>query len=135
MKKDQKLLTRSLFCDILKYSIDQSKLVQPIKRRIDRHRDTYLGLLVQKGWGKEIKMEKRIATVGILVKNPKDIFQITPILSEFMDVIVGQMNIPYQTKDVMTITLIIDGTTDQIGALTGKLGQIESIKVKSVITE
>jgi putative iron-only hydrogenase system regulator len=80
-------------------------------------------------------MEKRIAAVGILVKNPKDIFQITSILSEFMDVIGGQMNISYPTKDLMTITLIIDRTTDQVGALTGKLCKIEGVKVKSAITE
>lgn len=80
-------------------------------------------------------MEKRIAVVGILVENPKYIVQITPILSEFMDIIVGQITIPYHTKDVMTIALIIDGTTDQIGALTGKLGKTEGVKVKSVIIE
>jgi len=43
------------------------------------------------------------------------------------------MNIPYQIKDVMAIALIIDGTTDQIGALTRKLGKIEGVKVKSAI--
>jgi len=44
------------------------------------------------------------------------------------------MGIPYHERGLSVISLIVDGTTDEIGALTGKLGNIPSVKVKSAIT-
>jgi putative iron-only hydrogenase system regulator len=44
------------------------------------------------------------------------------------------MGIPYKERGVSVIALIVDGTTDEIGALTGKLGNIKDVKVRSAIT-
>ena len=78
-------------------------------------------------------MNNRICVVGILVKNRKIATEINQILSDFGDIIVGRLGVPYREKKVSVIVLIIDGTTDQIGSLTGKLGQIKEVKVKSAI--
>jgi putative iron-only hydrogenase system regulator len=45
------------------------------------------------------------------------------------------MGLPLRDKGVHLISLIIDGNTDQIGALTGKLGRIPGIQVKSMLTK
>jgi len=78
-------------------------------------------------------IETRIGIVGILVqeKNEPTIARINHILNEHSDVIVGRMGLPYREKDVAVISLIVDGTTDEIGAMTGKLGNIPEVKVKS----
>jgi len=80
-------------------------------------------------------MKKRISVIGIIVEDRKTAAsKINQILSDFGDIIVGRMGIPYREKNVSVMAIICDGTTDEIGALTGKLGQIKNVKVKSAIT-
>lgn len=80
-------------------------------------------------------MRNRIAVIGILVQNRELTSEkVNHILSEYANIIVGRMGIPYKERNVSIISLIVDGTTDDIGALTGKLGSIEGVKVKSAIT-
>jgi putative iron-only hydrogenase system regulator len=59
---------------------------------------------------------------------------VNEILSKFGDMIVGRMGIPYRERGISVIALIVDATTDELGALTGKLGQIPGVKVKSAVT-
>jgi putative iron-only hydrogenase system regulator len=44
------------------------------------------------------------------------------------------MGVPRHDCNVGVIALIIEGTTDEVGALTGKLGNIPGITVKSALT-
>lgn len=84
---------------------------------------------------KKRKMQSRLAVVGILVQNRENTSEkVNHILSEYGNIIVGRMGIPYRERGVSIIALIVDGTTDDIGALTGKLGSIQGVKVKSAIT-
>ncbi|OXT06371.1 CopG family transcriptional regulator [Thermoanaerobacterium thermosaccharolyticum] len=80
-------------------------------------------------------MRNRLAVIGILVQNRELTSEkVNHILSEYANIIVGRMGIPYKERNVSIISIIVDGTTDDIGALTGKLGSIEGVKVKSAIT-
>ncbi|WKV08858.1 iron-only hydrogenase system regulator [Thermoanaerobacterium sp. CMT5567-10] len=80
-------------------------------------------------------MRNRLAVIGILVLNRELTSEkVNRILSEYANIIVGRMGIPYKERNVSIISIIVDGTTDDIGALTGKLGSIEGVKVKSAIT-
>jgi len=45
------------------------------------------------------------------------------------------MGLPHHLKDLNIITLIVDATTDEIGALTGKLGMIKDVTVKSTLAK
>lgn len=98
--------------------------------------DTPRGQAGGKGKGKEGQgKERRIAVVGILVEDrlraaPK----VNEILSLHAGMIVGRMGVPYREKDVAVIALIVDGTTDEIGSLTGKLGSLDGVKVRSAVT-
>ncbi|MFA7078393.1 MAG: hypothetical protein WC147_08305 [Syntrophomonas sp.] len=42
---------------------------------------------------------------------------------------------PHQARDVSVISLIVDGSTDRVGSLTGKLGNIPQVTVKSALTK
>lgn len=80
-------------------------------------------------------MENRIAVIGIVVmQRSESARRVNAILSDYGEIIVGRMGIPYREKDFSVISLIVDGTTDEIGALTGKLGSIEGVKVRAAIT-
>lgn len=59
--------------------------------------------------------------------------KINNILSEHSEMIVGRMGIPYRDRNLAVISLIIDGSTDEIGAMTGKLGRVSGVKVKSAL--
>jgi putative iron-only hydrogenase system regulator len=45
------------------------------------------------------------------------------------------MGVPYKEKGVSVIALIVDGTSDEISAMTGKLGRVEEVSVKSAMTK
>ena len=79
-------------------------------------------------------MKNRISVIGIVVKNRKESASlINKIISDFGDIVIGRMGIPYRERNLSVISLIVDGDNDQIGALTGKLGQINGVKVRSII--
>ena len=81
-------------------------------------------------------MEKRIGVVGIVIEDKtQSARQVNDVLSLFGDIIIGRMGIPHRAHDISVISLIVEGGTDEIGALTGKLGQIAGIAVKSVMTK
>lgn len=76
---------------------------------------------------------QRIGVIGIVIEDRSQASRVNSILSVYGDVIVGRMGIPYREKGLAVISLIVDGSTDQIGALTGKLGQLNGVQVKSAL--
>lgn len=80
-------------------------------------------------------MNQRIGVIGIIIKDrEKAATDVNDLLSLYGNIIVGRMGVPYKKKGFNVIALIVDGTTDEIGALTGKLGMIEKVEVKSALT-
>ena len=77
-------------------------------------------------------MLKRLGFVGIIIQDRKvSAGLVNTILSEFGQIIVGRMGIPHLKDKRSIITLIVEATTDELGALTGKLGKIPGVSVKS----
>jgi len=77
-------------------------------------------------------METRIALIGIIVENPDSVEQLNQLLHEYGRYIVGRMGIPYEKKGVNIISVAIDAPQDQISALSGKIGRLPGIGVKTV---
>lgn len=79
---------------------------------------------------------RRIGIVSIIIhKRRESAMRVNEILTQYGDCIIGRMGIPYDPKSIHVIALIIHGTTDDIGALTGKIGSIPDVEVKSVLTK
>jgi putative iron-only hydrogenase system regulator len=79
-------------------------------------------------------MDKRLGIIGITIKNRfESAPKVNHTLSEFGNIIVGRMGLPFREKGVNVIGIIIEATTDEVGALTGKLGMLEGVKVKSLL--
>ncbi len=77
-------------------------------------------------------MERRLGVVGIVIQDRKKLApQVNEILTQHGDIIVGRMGLPYRDRNVAIISLIVDGTTDHLGSLTGKLGMLKGIQVCS----
>ena len=80
-------------------------------------------------------MAKRIGVIGIVIDDPRHIAdKVNSILSDYGKIIIGRMGIPRHDPEVSVIALIIEGTTDEVGALTGKLGNLPGVTVKSALT-
>ena len=79
-------------------------------------------------------MEKRIGGVIVVVTDEVDIQRVNSIISEHSEMILGRQGIPLRDRSTNVISLVLEGDTDRIGSLTGKLGRIPGVKVKSVLT-
>jgi putative iron-only hydrogenase system regulator len=80
-------------------------------------------------------MSKRIGTITIIITNRNaQASQVNAILGDHGDVIIGRMGLPYSPKGLHIIALIVHASNDEIGALTGRLGSLEGVEVKSALT-
>ncbi|MBS5983740.1 TM1266 family iron-only hydrogenase system putative regulator [Clostridium butyricum] len=80
-------------------------------------------------------METRIALIGIIVEDSNEIEKLNVILHEYSTYIIGRMGIPYKEKDVCVISIVIDASNDVISSLSGKLGMIKGISVKTMYSK
>ena len=81
-------------------------------------------------------MEKRLGFVGIIIHNRKKAAPlVNNILTEFGELVIGRMGIPHVKKELSVIVLIVNATTDGLGALTGKLGKVNGVSVKSALSK
>jgi putative iron-only hydrogenase system regulator len=80
-------------------------------------------------------MEKRIGAAIILVDSKDYIDEMNNILSMHSSIIIARQGLPLREKGISVISLILEGTNDQISTLTGKIGRVEGIQVKSVLTK
>jgi putative iron-only hydrogenase system regulator len=86
---------------------------------------------------KGVGMKKHaVGVIAIIVKKRAMVApHVNDVLTQFGDIIVGRMGLPHHSRDLNIITLIVDATTDEIGALTGKLGLIKDVTVKSTLAK
>lgn len=80
-------------------------------------------------------MDKRIAVVGIIVENLEMATEVNKVLHTYGHIIVGRMGIPYRERGISVISIIVDGTSDELSAMTGKLGKISGVSVKSAMSK
>jgi len=80
-------------------------------------------------------MEKRIGTVSILISDTSIVPEVNRILSDFGAMIIARQGVPMHQRGFNIITLIIEGTTDELSSLTGKLGRLHGLEVKSVLAK
>lgn len=80
-------------------------------------------------------METRIALIGIIVENTEMVDTINQLLHEYGEFIIGRMGIPYKVKKLNIISIVIDADNNTISSLSGKLGMLEGISVKTVYSK
>ena len=80
-------------------------------------------------------MEKWRGVVAIILEDKKYADQVNDILHEYNQIIIGRMGLPYKERSVAVISLIVDATGDEVSALTGKLGRIDGVTVKSALAK
>ena len=80
-------------------------------------------------------MERRVGFIGILIEEPgRSAAEVNGVISEFSGLILARVGLPPRgERSEAVITLVIEATTDELGAFTGRLGRIEGVAVKSAL--
>ncbi len=80
--------------------------------------------------------QRRIGVVSIIIHDrAASAMEVNKILCRHGEIIIGRMGLPYQPRDIHIIALIINGTTDEVGSLTGQIGSLSGVEVKSALTK
>lgn len=80
-------------------------------------------------------MNTRIALIGIVVEDLETVHKINEILHEYGNFIVGRMGIPYRDRGVNIISVVMDAENDVISSVSGKLGNLKGVNVKTVFSK
>ena len=78
--------------------------------------------------------ETRVAVIAIIVENSETTEQINAILHNAGKYIIGRMGIPYREKNINIISIAIDAPQDIISSLSGRLGRLEGVSVKTAFS-
>ena len=76
-------------------------------------------------------METRVAVISIIIENAESVQTMNDILHQYSEYIIGRMGIPYRAKGVNIISIAIDAPQDKISALSGKIGKLPGVSVKT----
>jgi putative iron-only hydrogenase system regulator len=80
-------------------------------------------------------MDKRISVISIIVEDTSVSSEINELLHQFGDHIIGRMGIPYRDRGISIICIVIEAPGDITSSLSGKLGMIKGVKVKTVTSK
>lgn len=76
-------------------------------------------------------MENRVAVISVIVEEGGDTNALNALLHEYGQYIVGRMGIPYRNRKINIISVVIDAPQDDIATLSGKIGSLQNISVKT----
>lgn len=76
-------------------------------------------------------MESRVAVISMIVSDRDTVESLNSILHDYGDFIIGRMGIPYRDKGLNIITVAVDAPQDIISAMSGKIGKISGVSVKT----
>lgn len=76
-------------------------------------------------------METRVAVMGIIVEDTSSVADLNNLLHEYGNFIIGRMGLPYREKKINIVSIAIDAPQDTISALSGKIGRLNGVSVKT----
>lgn len=78
-------------------------------------------------------MEKRIGAALIVVEDKQCVELLNQIISKHSHIILGRQGLPLNGRPISVISLVLEGTTDEIGAFTGPVGRLKGVTIKSIL--
>jgi putative iron-only hydrogenase system regulator len=78
---------------------------------------------------------KRIAVVSAIIENPEQSqAPFNALVADFKGIVKGRMGLPLPEHGVSVVTIALAGEMDEINSLTGKLGALTDVQVKTSIS-
>lgn len=81
------------------------------------------------------EQNERLAVIAIVVEDKESALEINTLLHEYGNYIIGRMGVPYPARNISLISVAIVAPGDVISALTGKLGRISGVTVKTAYSK
>ena len=79
--------------------------------------------------------ETRVAVMSIIVEDVTSVEALNAILHEYSDFIIGRMGLPYKAKKINIISIALDAPQDVISALSGRIGNLGGVSVKTAFSK
>jgi putative iron-only hydrogenase system regulator len=76
--------------------------------------------------------ETRIALIGIIVEDVNSAEKLNSILHDYGEYIVGRMGVPYRSRKISIISIIVDAPNEVINSLAGKIGMLKGVNAKTM---
>ena len=76
-------------------------------------------------------MQTRVAVMSIIVENSGSVEMINSILHEYGEYIIGRMGLPYRKRNISIISIALDAPQNTISAISGKIGNLDGVSVKT----
>ena len=76
-------------------------------------------------------MDSRVAVMSIIIDNLDAVEQVNAVLHEYGEYIIGWMGIPYRQRKISIISIALDAPQDTISALSGRIGKMAGVSVKT----
>lgn len=78
----------------------------------------------------------KIAVIGAVLEDPKACQkEFNELISEYSHIVRGRMGIPFDGDGISVVSITVLGDLDEINSLTGKLGRIPHVSVKTSISK
>jgi len=83
---------------------------------------------------------QRLGVIAVIIENRDSAQQFNRVVSDFHDLVLARQGVPLHDRygdgrDLHVISLVVEGTNDALGALTGRLGKLPGVQVKSVLSK
>ncbi|MBR1585369.1 MAG: CopG family transcriptional regulator [Clostridia bacterium] len=79
--------------------------------------------------------EERIGFIGIVIEEMNQAPRVNQVISQYQEVVIGRIGVPDHENSRAVIGLLVRGSDAQVGAFTGKLGNVPGVQVKSAMTK
>ena len=80
-------------------------------------------------------MENKIGILGIIISDYNQVEKVNEILHGAREYIVGRLGVPYKQREVSVISIVIDAPNTVINSLSGKLGMLNGVSSKVLLTK
>ena len=79
--------------------------------------------------------EERIGFVGIVIEDLSQAARVNQVVGQYQSLVTGRIGVPDHERNLAVIGLLVRGEDTQLGAFTGRLGNIPGVQVKSAMTK
>ena len=79
-------------------------------------------------------METRVAVMSIIVEKSEAVEKLNAFLHDYGEFIIGRMGIPYRQRNINIISIALDAPQNTISTLSGKIGKLEGVSVKTAFS-
>jgi putative iron-only hydrogenase system regulator len=80
--------------------------------------------------------DTRVAVVGAILEHPQESqAAFNSLVAGSRHLVKARMGVPFESEGFSVISLTLQGALDDINALTGKLGRLPHVTVKTAVSE